>query len=160
VPPLLSCVVRPQKGDNLVKLVHPGVSALVVLVLSASPHLLAQAKKGPALKDDLKALAGEWRTGEKAPAKVECSFDPGSDVIRPRAGVKIVVGAKEDWHGQVPLDLKEQDGKRYLVLDPAVEKISGLPRRWRYTLDKDSLTLTAEDGKYKGEYKLERAKKE
>ncbi len=73
--------------------------------------------------------------------------------------MKLVIGKKQDWHGNAPFDLKEQGGKRYIVFDPAVEKVSGLPRRWRYTLDKGSLTLTADKGKYKGKYKLQRIKK-
>ena len=141
------------------KAVYPVFSALIVLVLAISPQLLAQPEKPPTLKDDLKALEGEWRTGEKSPATIECTFDPGDDVFRPQGRVKLVVNLKEDRHGNAPYDLKEQDGKRYIVFDPAVEKISGLPRRWRYTLEKDALTLTTDDGKYKGEYKLERTKK-
>lgn len=105
------------------------------------------------LKDDQKALQGKWQTEDKGTVRliVEIIDNKVSFLGKRLAGNILVSG--------VSFELKEADKKRVIQLDAKAAKAERLNEKMTYRLDKDSLTLSIEDGLLKGEHKLKRVVK-
>lgn len=124
--------------------------------LSAQPPAPANQ---PSVADDLKTLVGTWRTARGTPSTLECTIEKLPAGLRFEGGAAFKYQGKpgDTWCSSVPFQMKIEDGKRCLIFDPAITAVSNLPQVWSYQFDGKALLLSARDGKYKGEYRLERA---
>jgi HEAT repeat protein len=116
-----------------------------------------KATKPSTLAEDNEKLKGHWKTAESVSPAWDIEFDPYKAAGKIGASVRLIITGKAGYKGGI--QLKESKDRRFLDLGKRSEEY-GLPSTIFYRLDGESLIFTVDDGKLKGEYKLERVKNE
>src|SRR5262245_43097788 len=116
----------------------------------------AAAEERTTLKEDLAALQGEWKTSEKARVGLEVTFFK----MKEKDSVSLKASAPgSNLTALVPFALKEAGGKRFIESNQALAKVADMPARISYRFENGELILAVDEGKLKGEHRLQKAKK-
>ena len=116
----------------------------------------AFAEERPTLKEDVAALQGEWKTSEKARVGLEVTFFK----MKEKDSVSLKASAPgSNLTALVPFELKEVEHKRLIEFNKTLAKVAEMPPRISYRFEKGELVLTVDEGKLKGEHRLQKAKK-
>lgn len=147
--------------------------AIVVIGLVSGPPLARPAQGQEAEKDalgnDYRKLAEvvnwvtpDWR--KPGAEGVQISLQVGRATVRDKNGLSfsLSAGFERGAPGETlggfgaQVRLQEADGKRWIDIGEALAKGQGLPRRWSYRLDGDTLVLKLDDGRCEGVYRLKK----
>ena len=114
-----------------------------------------QEKKAPSLDDDFKALrAGEWKMPYvKSGTSIYFSILLRDDK---QASFEIIFDGRPVEGAVVGFKLVEKNESRHIVFSGA-ESAPGLPKSVIYRFEGKQLIITIEEGKHKGDYKLNRS---
>ncbi len=143
------------------------VTLMLTLILWVSAPLvgvIVQQKPAPTITEDMATLEGRWRTPKEEPAKLELTFKKTENPTLKYSSFKFLEVkityegslGKASCNGGCTCRLMEDGKRRSLVFGSEILIVSNLPQTWYYRFEGKQLVLNVEQGKYKGEYKLER----
>src|SRR5262249_16419711 len=143
------------------------LATLIAVGVSAGRETTGQDKPGATLEQDRKKLEGVWRTddwGKEGAKGWQCHAAVSLKGLEfPQLSLSIKFEGADQKSGiayTARAEVKEKDGKRSIAVDPDVVKSGGAHAAIYYRFDGESLILRLQADQGKGEYKLQRVKKD